>query len=248
MSQGVRLWQCMSLVLMSCLINTCSASPDLLTSSTTIPSIRVTPAATDTSTTLLTPTTVSTTSTMPASPDSIVTPTLADMQEQYALQVSAFQQGDPVICGLPQVLEPINLNQNVRVFFTCVPNSGSDIGAVPARQVPVPTDEDPKRVALQALLAGTTQEEAQAGYYSIFGTDTKGIPFTLNVKENGLTVISFDSSIKNIVRKSEGRRLGIFVSDVDTTQIVTTLGQFPDVHRVAIFIGDQPLCKAIEAC
>lgn len=171
-----------------------------------------------------------------------------DLQGKYALTVTDYRPGNATDCGLPHVTATSTDQETIHVFFACTSANGLEISAVPARAIQVSTGENPKKVALQALFAGATLEETLTGYYTFFGPDTEDIPFTVTVDRTGLAVVTLDRSIRDIVHESDGRRLRAFVSDIDTIQIVTTLGQFPDVNRVTIFIGDQPLCKVRESC
>ena len=171
-----------------------------------------------------------------------------DPREQYAQLVSRFKPGDPVACNMPAIPAPRDLEQTVRVFFASAANNNLQLGAIPARVVAVQPGQDPKRAALAALFAGPTAAEVQAGYYAIYGADTQNIPFKLETLSNGLVIITLDSAIRRIVRQTADSRIGIFVVDADSIQIYTALAQFPDVQRVAIFIGDQPLCELQQGC
>lgn len=120
--------------------------------------------------------------------------------------------------------------------------------AVPARHVPVPPGTSPKDAALHALLAGPTSLERQVGYLATFGPESQAITFDIEVLDGGLTVVNFDPAILNVVVSSPDRRTHVFVANEDAYQIVATLGQFPDVQRVAILVGGQLLCKVLDVC
>ncbi len=175
-----------------------------------------------------------------------VSPLVVPAGEEYALPTTQFVPDDPAACRLPAVAPSDNLQRQVQVFFSCTTATG--VRTVAARLVPVAAGEDPKHAAIRALLAGATTEEANAGYYSFFGADTSAIPFSVVMEADGLAIVSVDPAIRTVVRDTGGSKIRAFVGDEDTAQIVTTLGQFPDVQRVAVFIGTTPLCKAIEAC
>jgi hypothetical protein len=160
--------------------------------------------------------------------------------EEYALEVAVYQPRDPTACGLPTIPAPTDISTEVLVFFACQPTNSSNLNAVPARRVTITSDEDPKRIALQALLAGPTSEEVRAGYLSNFGAASQNIGFNIDAMDGGLAVVDFDAAIMEVPL--------IFVGNMDAIQIVATLGQFPDVRRVAILVDGQLWCKVIELC
>ncbi len=160
--------------------------------------------------------------------------------EQHALDVGVYQPGDPGACGLPEPAAPADLKTTVRVFFGCTPTTGPILAAVPARQVSVPSGADAQHAALRALLAGPTGEEQSKGYLSNFGAQSQDVAFDLAVLDDGHVVVDFDPAIRKVEF--------IFVSNMDATQIVATLGQFPEVKRVTILVGGQLLCQIVEEC
>lgn len=163
-----------------------------------------------------------------------------ELLEQHALGAATYPPGDPAACGLPQVEAPADPKASGRVFWGCTPTTGPVLSAVPARQIPVASGSDPKEAALRALLAGPTDDERQAGYLSNFGAASQNVEFTIETPGDGLVVVDFDAAIRDVEF--------IFVSNMDATQIVTTLGQFPEAERVTILIDGQLLCQVTEQC
>ena len=128
----------------------------------------------------------------------------------------------------------------MQVFFGCTPQSGPVVAAVPARVVPVSSGQRRERVALEALLAGPTEQERQAGYVSTFGSGSRGVAFETEVRSDGTAVVNFDQAIREKAKA--------FVSNMDARQVVATLGQFPGVERVLILVEGEPLCRALGEC
>lgn len=114
------------------------------------------------------------------------------------------------------------------------------VAAVPARVVPVPADQKPERVALEALLAGPTDQERQAGYLSSFGSSSRGVAFEAEIRSDGTALVNFDQAIRDHAKA--------FVSNIDARQVVATLSQFPGVERVLILVEGDPLCRALGEC
>lgn len=158
---------------------------------------------------------------------------------EHALPVRTYGSEAPERCGLPT---PTSASppSSVQVFFGCTPESGPVVGAVPARVVAVPEGSRPERVALEALLAGPTAEERRTGYVSNFGEGSRRVGVEVEVRNDGMAVVNFDQAIRE-----QGRA---FVSNIDTRQVVATLGQFPSVERVLILVEGEPLCKALGEC
>lgn len=159
--------------------------------------------------------------------------------KEHALAVRTYGAEDPSRCGLkpPRAAVPPS---SVQVFFGCTPASGPVVGAVPARVMAVPSGTKPERAAIEALLAGPTAEEKQAGYVSNFGDASRGAGVDVELRNDGTAVVNFDQAVRE-----RGRA---FVSNLDTRQVVATLGQFPGVERVLILIEGEPLCKALGEC
>ena len=166
------------------------------------------------------------------------TASLAALNE-HALAVRSHGPEAPERCGL-EPSRSASPPSSVQVFFGCTPASGPVVGAVPARVVPVPSGGKPERVALEALLAGPTAEESRAGYVSNFGANSRGVGFEVEVHDDGMAVVNFDQAIRGQARA--------FVSNIDTRQVVATLGQFPNVKQVLILVEGEPLCKALGEC
>lgn len=125
------------------------------------------------------------------------------------------------------------------VYFSCQPANAPQVPAAAAR-VLSPRDSSPRR-ALRLLLGGPTRAERAAGFVSTFGPKTKDLGFRLSVnRRSGLAVVDFDPAIMKVEF--------IFVSVSDVAQIVSTVGQFPQVKRVAILVGGVPLCRKIDVC
>lgn len=162
---------------------------------------------------------------------------LASMEE-HALPVATYGAEDPSRCGLKAPARA-NPPASVQVFFGCTPKTGPVLGAVPARVVPV-SGAKAERVALQALLSGPTPRERQEGYVSNFGEVSRGVPFEVEIRGNGLAVVNFDQAVRSQAKA--------FVSNLDARQVVATLGQFPNVRRVLILIEGEPLCRALGEC
>ena len=179
---------------------------------------------------------------VPAASVTVKAPTasLAAMKE-HALEVGVYGAESPSRCGLA---EPRggggNSASNVTVFFGCTPQSGPVVPAVPARVVPVPSGQKPERVALEALLAGPSDQEQQAGYVSNFGSRSRGVAFEAEIRNDGTALVNFDQAIRE--------KANAFVSNLDTRQIVATLSQFPGVKRVLILVEGDPLCRALGEC
>lgn len=163
---------------------------------------------------------------------------LAELAE-HALPVKTYGAEDPSRCGLtaPGGGSPPS---SVQVFFGCTPRSGPVVGAVPARVLSVPSGKTPEREALQALLAGPTAEERQKGYVSNFGDTSRGVEFEAEARKDGMALVNFDRAI---LEKAHA-----FVSNLDSRQVVATLGQFRGVQRVLILVEGEPLCKARGEC
>ncbi len=159
--------------------------------------------------------------------------------EEHSLAVATYGPGDPTACGLPAV-QPGDGRSTVVVFDACEPRSGPGVEAVPARRVPVPAGADPLEAAVRAQLAGATEAEKSAGYQSNFGAGTAATPFTVRRLEGGLAVVDLHPSVQ--------RQPMVFVSNAEARQLVAALGQFPGVERVAILVGGQLLCRAVEMC
>lgn len=159
--------------------------------------------------------------------------------EEHSLTVATYGPGDPAACGLPAV-QPGDGRSTVLVFHACEPRSGPGVEAVPARRVPVPAGADPLEAAVRAQLAGATGAEKSAGYQSNFGAGTAATPFTVRRLEGGLAVVDLHPSVQ--------RQPMMFVSNAEARQLVAALGQFPGVERVAILVGGQLLCRAVEMC
>ena len=163
---------------------------------------------------------------------------LAAMRE-HALEVRAYGAEASSRCGLPAP-QGGGSASGVQVFFGCTPQSGPVVAAVPARVVPVPAGQRRERVALEALLAGPTEQERQAGYVSTFGSGSRGVAFEAEVRSDGTAVVNFDQAIREKAKA--------FVSNMDARQIVATMGQFPGVERVLILVEGEPLCRALGEC
>lgn len=159
--------------------------------------------------------------------------------EEHSLAVAAYGPGDPAACGLPAV-QPGDGRSTVVVFHGCEPRSGPGVEAVPARRVPVPAGADPLEAAVRAQLAGATEAEKSVRYQSNFGAGTAATPFTVRGLEGGLAVVDLQPSVQ--------RQPMVFVSNAEARQLVAALGQFPGVERVAILVGGQLLCRAVEMC
>lgn len=166
------------------------------------------------------------------------TASLAELRE-HALAVRTYGAEAPSRCGLENPSGGTSAS-SVQVFFGCTPQSGPVIGAVPARVVPVPSGSKPEQVAVEALLAGPTAQERQAGYVANFGDASRGVGFQVELRNDGTAVINFDQAIRERARA--------FVSNLDARQVVATLGQFPGVERVLILVEGEPLCKALGEC
>jgi spore germination protein GerM len=106
--------------------------------------------------------------------------------------------------------------------------------------VSVSPGQKAERVAIEALLAGPTAQERQDGYVSNFGEASRGVPFEVEIRGNGLGVVNFDKAIQS--------RAKAFVSNLDARQVVATLGQLQGVRRVLILIEGEPLCRALGEC
>lgn len=179
----------------------------------------------------------------PAATGSVKAPTASlTAMKEHALEVRAYGGEEPSRCGLqaPRGAGSGGSASAVQVFFGCTPQSGPVVGAVPARVVTVPSGQRPERVALEALLAGPTEQERQAGYLSTFGSGSRGVAFETEIRSDGTAVVNFDQSIREKAKA--------FVSNIDTRQIVATLGQFPGVERVLILVEGDPLCRALGEC
>lgn len=163
---------------------------------------------------------------------------LASMEE-HALSVAVYGAEDPSRCGL-RAPATANPPSSVQIFFGCTPKSGPVVGAVPARVVSVSPGQKAERVAIEALLAGPTAQERQDGYVSNFGEASRGVPFEVEIRGNGLAVVNFDKAIQS--------RAKAFVSNLDARQVVATLGQLQGVRRVLILIEGEPLCRALGEC
>jgi spore germination protein GerM len=153
--------------------------------------------------------------------------------------VATYGPGDPAACGLPAV-QSGDGRGTVLVFHACEPRSGPGVDAVPVRRVPVPPGADPLEAAVRAQLAGPTAAEKAAGYQSNFGPGTAATPLTVRRLEGGLAVVDLHPSVQ--------RQPMVFVSNAEARQLVAALGQFPGVERVAILVGGQLLCRAVELC
>jgi len=162
---------------------------------------------------------------------------LASMAE-HALPVAVYGAEDPSRCGLKT---PARANPpgSVQIFFGCTPRSGQVVGAVPARVVPVSSGRA-ERSAIEALLAGPTALERQEGYVSNFGEASRGIPFEVEIRGDGLAVVNFDQAIRSQAKA--------FISNLDARQVVATLGQFSGVRRVLILVEGEPLCRTLGEC
>src|SRR5688572_8183498 len=157
---------------------------------------------------------------------------------RWAYTLSASPEGDPTRCGLRRPSAPTDARTHVKVYFGCQPPDGPVLSAVPARSVPVPTDAEPMRVAVAALLRGPTSDEARAGYLSGFGESSARVGFTVHSLGDGLVAVNFDSSM----------RPPVVASNMAITQVVRTLAQFPGVQRVAILIDGRQLCSILGEC
>ncbi len=159
--------------------------------------------------------------------------------DEHSLAVATYGPGDPAACGLPAV-QPGDGRSTVLVFHACEPRLGPGVDAVPARRVPVPAGADPLEAAVRAQLAGPTAAEKATGYQSNFGPGTAATPFTVRRLEGGLAVVDLHPSVQ--------RQPMVFVSNAEARQLVAALGQFSGVQRVAILVGGQLLCRAVEMC
>lgn len=159
--------------------------------------------------------------------------------EEHSLAVATYGPGEPAACGLPAV-QPGDVRSTVLVFHACEPRSGPGVDAVPARRVEIPAGVDPLEAAVRAQLAGATEAEKAAGYQSNFGPGTAATPFTVRRLEGGLAVVDLHPSVQ--------RQPMVFVSNAEARQLVAVLGQFPGIERVAILVGGQLLCRAVEMC
>ena len=92
--------------------------------------------------------------------------------------------------------------------------------------------------SLQALLAGPTPKEKEAGYVSNFGRGSANIGFRVRVQDDSVAIADFDPAITKIPMA--------FVTTMESSQVVATLGQFPGIKRVMILVGGQPLSKAVS--
>jgi Sporulation and spore germination len=126
----------------------------------------------------------------------------------------------------------------IGIYFTCDPRNGPYIQAALARYVA--WNDSPLRTAIDALLAGPTTAEEQAGFVSNFGSDSGNIRFGLEIKD-GIAIVDFERSI---LRRFIFAAHGV----LDVAQIVSTAGQFPSVEGVVIRVGGKPLCRATGEC
>lgn len=130
------------------------------------------------------------------------------------------------------------------LYFTCARDGHHWVYVTPARKLAVesatPTD------ALALLLAGPDAEEKRAGFISVFSSDSANVPFTVTVDgRRALAIVDLDKSIfdRPILTEPTSPDLNMFIS-----QIVVTVGQFPEINGVAIQVGGKPLCTSIELC
>jgi hypothetical protein len=159
--------------------------------------------------------------------------------EENSLALSTYGPDDPSACGLPAV-DAADGRTTVLVFHGCAPRAGPALDAVPARRVSVPDGSEPMEAAVRAQLSGATDAERVRGYVSNFSPATAATPFTVRSMDGGLVVLDLDPSVRDHPM--------MFVSNAEARQLVAALGQFPGVERVAILIGGEPLCRALEQC
>lgn len=122
------------------------------------------------------------------------------------------------------------------LYFTC---SNETQPANLSRARFVNAESGDIEAVLRQLLAGPTDEEKQAGFFSTFNEKTAGLGFETLLKDRFL-VIDFDAAALKIPR--------LFVSNEDAAQIMATAGQFDSVRWVTIRIAGRPMCESQSKC
>lgn len=121
----------------------------------------------------------------------------------------------------------------VEVYFTCEVGDGPPVTAAVVRPGSSPTD------ALDALFAGPTPEETAAGFRSGFGEATRELAYNY-ARRGDVGVVDLSPAFLEVEF--------LFVPVSTFAELVSTVGGFDGVERVAVLVDGRPLCVVLEEC
>lgn len=123
------------------------------------------------------------------------------------------------------------------VYFSCGDGEWPPVIAAAPRAAPE-TGDGPEAV-LERLFDGPTEAESEAGYYSLFGSETEDLPFSSRRIED-VGIVDLSRGFRDVEF--------MFVALDDVAQIVSTVGRFEGIERVSILVDGEPLCLVIDDC
>lgn len=126
----------------------------------------------------------------------------------------------------------------VTIFFGCEGPEGPVVPAAAVSRRLREGDEGPE-AALELLFDGPTDAEREAGYVSLFGPETRDLPFSFT-RVDDVGVVDLSEGFGDVEF--------MFVSVNDVAQMASTLGGFEGVERVSILVEGEPLCRVTGDC
>ncbi|NNE97580.1 MAG: GerMN domain-containing protein [Pyrinomonadaceae bacterium] len=128
-------------------------------------------------------------------------------------------------------------SMTVKIYFTDSNDNPNmqDCGKVKAVFRTVPKTKGVARAALNELFKGPTKQEREAGLFSWFSPESKGLLKNINIK-NGYAYVNFDGwLVENLGNATTSCGSASFYSE-----IMTTLMQFPTIKKVFFAVEGDP--------